>query len=382
MSSSLVHALSSLRPFPQGNRIIATDFSRTVLVYSADENLTSVLSEVTLSRSRPLRYLLTSYIHEALPAEYFNLDTEYRFIPQGAPNDPDLPLPPDDETLSTHSRHSDFDRYTLVNNRAAVEQFFRWKASKCAESVPTLVGTAVHAESLGFMERLRPFQPRHHLELLPESTRAHLIATARPAFPHFVSLLKGSRSFSLLLDEELTPSEGTGYARTFFCRLTAVDGQLPSGDIPNNLCVKLFDDRAAFVPPLGDYPLRMWYQNFYTAEDMLQNEVNAYMRLEHAWGTVVPYFYGTHRVSGMQELVYPALTVPTVLLVHTSGWTAPDWDSDGVCDQVREEPGPTFRCCSNRICAYKVFSCFLFCSGTSCRFKVLVTRSASSNMPI
>ncbi|KAF9517780.1 hypothetical protein BS47DRAFT_1338971 [Hydnum rufescens UP504] len=349
MSPSLVRALSSLCPFPQGNRIIATDFSRTVLINSADENLTSVLSEVTLSQSRPLRYLLTSYIHEALPAEYFDLDTEYRFIPQGAPNDPDLPLPPDHEILSTHTRHSDFDRYTLVNNRAAAEQFFRWKASKCAERVLTLVGTAIHAESLGFMERHRPFQPRYRLEPLPEPTRAHLIATARPAFPHFVSLLNGSRSFSLLLDEELTPSEGTGYARTFSCRLTAVDGQLPSGDVPKNLCVKLFDDHAASVPSLSDYPsLRTWSQDFYTAEDMLQNEVNAYMRLEHAWGTVVPYFYGTHRVS---ELVYPALAVRTVLLVHTSGWTAPGWDSDGVCDEVREEPGPTFRCCSNRISA-------------------------------
>ncbi|KAF9517788.1 hypothetical protein BS47DRAFT_442169 [Hydnum rufescens UP504] len=244
-------------------------------------------------------------------------------------------------------RHSDFDRDTLVNSRAAVEQFFRWKASKRAEHIPGLVGTAVHVESLGLMERHLSFQPRYPLEPLPESTRAHLIATARPSFPQFVSLLNGSRSFSLLLDEELTPSKGTGYARTFSCRLTAVDGQLPSDDVPKNLSVKLFDGRAASVPAPTEYlSLAWWSRDFYTAEDMLQNEINAYTRLEHARGTVVPYFYRAHRVK---ELLYPLLTVPSVLLVHISGWTAPGRYSHGVCDEVREETGPTYRCRSNRI---------------------------------
>jgi hypothetical protein len=154
------------------------------------------------------------------------------------------------------------------------------------------------------MQRCRSFQPRYPIEPLPESTRAHLLATTRRTFPQFVQLLNRSRSFDLSLDEELTPSEGTGYARTFSCHLITLDGQLPSDDIPKKLCVKLFDVRAASVPSHKEYlSLTWWSQDFYTAEDMIQNEVNAYMRLEHAWGTVVPHFYGAHRVSGFDELV-------------------------------------------------------------------------------
>jgi hypothetical protein len=101
-----------------------------------------------------------------------------------------------------------------------------------------------------------------------------------------------------MLEEELTPSEGIAYARTFSCCLISVEGQLPSCHVPERLCVKLFDDRAAFVPSPTEYlSLAWWAQDFYTAEDMIQNEINAYLRLEHAWGTVVPHFYGAHRVS-------------------------------------------------------------------------------------
>jgi hypothetical protein len=101
-----------------------------------------------------------------------------------------------------------------------------------------------------------------------------------------------------LLEEERTPSEGTAYARTFFCRLTTIDGQFLPDDVPEKLCIKLFDDRAAFVPSHMEYlSLRWWSQDFHTAEDMIDNEINAYTRLEDAWGTVVPHFYGAHRVS-------------------------------------------------------------------------------------
>src|SRR5258705_10287503 len=117
-----------------------------------------------------------------------------------------------------------------------------------AKSVTSLAGTVLQVECYEFTGICRPFRPRYPIEPLPESTRAHLRSVARLSYPRFTQLLYQSRTSSLFLDEELTPSEGTAYARTFSCRLMTIDGELPSDDVPKNLCVKLFDDGAAYVP--------------------------------------------------------------------------------------------------------------------------------------
>jgi len=282
----------------EGNQIIVTDFSTTILINHVDETLTTVNCEVAPSPSVvPLRYLLASYIQQPLPSGYFDLDTDDFIVTEGAPNNPDFPLPTDEDIFTTLHAHSDFDRYTLANSLPAVEQFFRWKTSMQARPKPVLVGTALQAKSHGFQPRGQ-FQPRYPIEPLPEDTLAHLRAVARTTFPQFVQLLNHSQTFSLLLDEELTPSEGTGYARTFSCRIVTVDGQMLSDNAPKKLCLKLFDDSAASVPGPAESPsLTMWSQNFYTAEDMIHNEMNVYNRLEFAWGSVVPQFYGAHSVS-------------------------------------------------------------------------------------
>jgi hypothetical protein len=49
ISLSLGRALSWLHRFPQGNKIIITDFSTTVLISNVDEKFTTVLCEVTSS---------------------------------------------------------------------------------------------------------------------------------------------------------------------------------------------------------------------------------------------------------------------------------------------------------------------------------------------
>jgi hypothetical protein len=308
---SLGRALSSLHQSSQENRIIISDLSTTVLINNVDEQLTTAVCEITPSTSAvSLPYLLASYIQDALPRDYLDLDTADFTIPQGAPNDPALPFAPDHQIFTTYHSHSDFDRYSLVNSRSAVDQFFRWKALMHAKAIPPMVGTVLQAECHGFIPKCGPIRPRYPIEPLPESTRAHLLAVARRSFPQFSQLLNYSRTFSLLLEEELTPSEGTAYARTFSCRLTTVDGQLPPDNVPKKLCVKLFDDRAARVPSLTEYlSLTWWSQDFRTAEEIIENEINAYTRLEDAWGTVVPHFYGAHRVSLFWELVHPVFMV-------------------------------------------------------------------------
>ncbi|KAJ8593597.1 hypothetical protein M405DRAFT_879263 [Rhizopogon salebrosus TDB-379] len=286
MSASLERALHSLHRLSERNKIIITDFRTTVLINHVDEKLTTVDCEVAPSPSAvPLRYLLASYIQQPLPSDYFDLDTEDYVFTRGAPNNPRCPLPADEEIFATRRAHSDFDRYALVNSR--------WKAAMQARPKPVLVGTVLQAKSNGFQQR-KPFQPRYPVEPLPEDTLAYLRAVARHTFPQFSQLLNLSQTFSLLLDEELTQSEGTAYARTFSCHIVTVDGQLISDDAPKTLCVKLFDDSAAVILSHEESPLIAWSQTFYTAEDMIHNEINVYNRVEFAWGSVVPQFYGAH----------------------------------------------------------------------------------------
>ncbi|OAX40475.1 hypothetical protein K503DRAFT_843714 [Rhizopogon vinicolor AM-OR11-026] len=210
-------------------------FSATVLINHVDETLTTAECEVQHASSAiPLRYLFAGYIEQPLSYHYLELDKEGSVTrTHGAPNDPHLPPPADKETLP----HD-----------------------------------------------------------LPEDALAHIRAVARRAFPQFAQLLNCSEMVSVLLEEELTLSEGTAYARTFSCRIVTVDGQSLPKDAPKKFCLKLFDDSARSVG--SD---ERWSQNFYTAEDMTQNEIDVYNRLEFAWGSVVPQFYGTHSESQSRE---------------------------------------------------------------------------------
>jgi hypothetical protein len=82
------------------------------------------------------------------------------------------------QIFATRHSHSDFDQYvTLVNSRAVVDQFLRWKTSMRAKAI-------LQAECHGFMQTRRPFQPCYLIEPLSESTHAHLWhAVAHRSFP-------------------------------------------------------------------------------------------------------------------------------------------------------------------------------------------------------
>ncbi|OJA15500.1 hypothetical protein AZE42_08256 [Rhizopogon vesiculosus] len=195
--------------------------------------------------SIPPRYLLASYISLDLPYEYFDLDTEPYVITHRVSNDPHSPLTSDEEIFATRHGHSDSDRYVPANSMPALEQF---------------LSTAPLAKSHGFRQ-CKQLSPRYDIEPLLEETLARLRAVARSTFPQFVQFLNRSQTFSLLLDEELTPSEGIAYARTFSCSIVTVDGS---------------------VRNLVEASLATWSQFFHTSENMINNEINAYNRLESA----------------------------------------------------------------------------------------------------
>lgn len=275
-----------------------------MLITKMDKDNAVLHCEVSaVSPSFPLRHILAGFIAQRLPRNQLDLDVETPFKTEGAPNSPDIPTPSDEQVFATRKRHADFDRYVMETSRPAFDQFLRWKDHMRARAKPALVCATVQGETNAFAAHRMPARPRYALEPLPAETDAYMRAIQRRAFPRFAQTLRGSARFSLVLGEELTPADGTSYARTFACSVGAVDGRSAAAaesdgcDVPPRLCVKLYDDGAARVPDLKDAGSPFfWMQQFYTAETMLRVEEDAYVRLEHAWGSVVPWFYGTHRV--------------------------------------------------------------------------------------
>lgn len=285
--------------------------------------------ETTICRPEyTLRYVLTSRIIAMIPEGHFDLDYE-RNVPSGCPNDPSLPEPSDEEVFGTCHRHSDFDRYTLAAMPNAIPQFLKWKERMKLRELQKMEGDVISATSCAFSIRRKPFTPRYPLESLPKTTELHLSTTRRALYPQFAEALQNSAHFTVVLDKELTPATGTRFARTFSCRILQLDSQEITVLYPSCLCVKIYDDSTGDV---GEYDYGYtgwdWFDNFYTENDMLQNEEDVYMRLRHAWGSTLPFYYGAHLVSIYIQVQRPFKLI-TVSIVCMLGWSRTVRDTHG-----------------------------------------------------
>lgn len=244
-----------------------------------------------------LRYILTSRIIGVIPEDHFDLDYGISIL-SGCPNNPSLPQPTDEEVFAMCHRHSDFDRYALAYSPNAIPQFLRWKERMRLRETKGMEGSVLTATSWGFSRWRTTSLPRYALEPLPEATQAHLTATRRTVYPEFLEALQNSNQFTIVLEEELSPASGTRFARTFVCRLLRVDFQEITVPFPSKLCVKIYDDGIGKVGSVDSGQSGLgWLRDFYTEKEMLQNEENIYMRLRHAWGSTLPFYYGAHLVS-------------------------------------------------------------------------------------
>lgn len=75
------------------------------------------------------------------------------------------------------------------------------------------------------------------------------------------------------------------------CHILEVDSREVTVPYPHELCVKIFDDSISAPPQ------RLCSRDFRTEEEVLQNEEDVYLRLRHAWGSAVPFYYGAHLVG-------------------------------------------------------------------------------------
>ncbi|KAG9027385.1 hypothetical protein FRB95_007817 [Tulasnella sp. JGI-2019a] len=251
-----------------------------------DQRKTAFNYEVVAGQ--PIRLTLAACLNMILPLGYMDENTMQSKSPKGVLNVPNVPAPSDKDVFHTCKSISDFDLYSLHQDRGKAEQFFRWKAwaAQQATKRPCAIGDALVVQPNAF-DQLYTCPPNVvPLLPLPSRTIAHLQEAQRPKALTVTAVVRSSERFEVLITRIIkTAAEGSQIAAVYEVR---VEGQM--------LCLKVFDDRLYPIEPPEDPedPLRYWFQGLQTAEDAVRTEQGVYQRLEHAQGSVVPWYYGAH----------------------------------------------------------------------------------------
>lgn len=298
-------------------KILLTDLQSLFVIHPQDEDndVLKYESRQVNQRLDVLRVSVAAYLYDSLP-EYMYLripcdpDHLKEVIPSGTPNNPSLPFIPDDAVFCTSYRNSDFDYYSLTTNKDRALQFFRWrsyiKETVKLKHVPT--GVSIVGETNGFQKMHCAYNPVYPAEDLPEDTMRYIESRKRPALhPEVATVLNVSNSFRIVLLEDFSHTSTKEapelkICSTYKCRITEIDGH--PVEIPHELVVKLFDDR--FYPmdePMESPPsVAWWFLSFTTAEDNIRREMSAYEKMKLAQGSVIPHFYGAHKVIILSHL--------------------------------------------------------------------------------
>ena len=329
--------------------IIVTNFD-DMAVFQPPNNYQTEPKFIRISTSQPalaLRVVTMAYMDNTLIHGRFinmpplNPDDAEELLAHGPPIDPNEPLTPDEEVFTTHYQYSDFDEVTLLNDRPRALQFFRWlkhireHCSKLVVRPGDEVAAVTHAIPSTYGRHLEDLVPPlfpYDESQLPTQTIEHLRTIQRES-PLAVSCIEDnlskSASFSIKIEKSI--SEGDRSISTVYrCRITSIDGT-PISDSPS-LCLKLFDDRFQSLDfPYEDKegpnetiieehaePLQVqgeqgaWFRvsdeflysdarNYFAsimhADRHVMTEVAAYAKLKPVQGSIVPWFYGIHKVS-------------------------------------------------------------------------------------
>lgn len=297
-----------------------------------------------------LRVVTMAYTNSTLPRKYQINPIGPDFgdevlVAQGPPVDPNEPLMPDEQLLATHQRFSDFDEPTLFNDRARASQFFRWlkhirqHCSKVLIHPGDEVIATTHAVPSAYtnVKLAQPLFPFIHSDL-PSQTTAHFQAIQRqsPLATHGLEEAFGkSRSFSLKIDSVISEGSDRSISTVYRCRILSIDDQ-PVFESPS-LCLKLFDDRfqplecpdekkegkdekktsdqvnggadegsttltngiqLSFATEPEDYDeYRDYLTSIVQADHLVMAERAAYDKLLPVQGSLIPWFYGMHKVG-------------------------------------------------------------------------------------
>lgn len=273
-----------------------------------------------------IRVLIGAYIYEALPSQetrrhpvrgYLNPQSSLGVGTSGSeepplyeamysdmmgctPN-PDGPKPSDEEVFETRKRHSDFDPYTLMHDRAQELQFLRWKThmEENANQIQNIrPGDVLIASTDGFARDNATLIPYWPIDLgtIPDSTMQFfdIIKRPPPLDDRMRHRLETSQTFQLCISYSLGGDCGTVHR----CQLISIDNEEAPPGLPE-LCIKFYDDRLFDVRPSEDWDTgedQMFWESFTTSEDDARRERVVYEQLRFAQGSFVPWYYGVHKV--------------------------------------------------------------------------------------
>jgi hypothetical protein len=251
-----------------------------------------------------LRAISAASLFDLLPRTFIHhpdIDT-ISIIHEGPPQNPDEPLPSDQEVFDSCKRLADFDLITILRYPAWARQFFRWcqyaKEHKTSITRPGEILTAVTNDTgTLFPKDARPLFP-FDLSELPVDTSTHLKTIQREsplAVANIGQCLEESRNFTIEILKTISENSADGMSSVYLCQITSIDDQSVSSP---TLCLKLFDDRFQQIPiPEDELDYADYFANLDNAPSLALNEAQIYDKLRPVQGTIVPWFYGIHQVG-------------------------------------------------------------------------------------
>jgi hypothetical protein len=220
----------------------------------------------------------------------------------------------DEEVFRTKHRISDFNILRISDDREGALQLFRWKVHVENHISPkiTSAGDILECTTNEFDQRYHP--PRGVCGTKPISppTLQHMENILRPNPLSSVLLLtlNDSKRFTIKLGRALGDSNlKNAIARVHLCLIETIDDH-PIQNCPE-LVVKIFDDRFmklrnpynedGVLEYNGDFNANDWFRSVVTAEWHVRGELTAFEKMKMAQGSLIPYFYGAHKVRHLQS---------------------------------------------------------------------------------
>ena len=307
-------------------KAIFTDLKTIIIIHPKAEGSNQV-REVELvplnDDLRAFRIIVAAYLLESMPqSAYLNPPTEptgkYLFWLPPRRYDGNDKLLTDEQVFLKKHRHSDFDILKLIEDREAALQFFRWKryVEKHVNPTITSAGDILECTTHDFDRRYHP--PREICSKpICASTLQHMqnILRPNPLDSTLRLALNDSTHFTIKLGRALgSPNHDLKhvFARLHLCHIETID-ERPVKHCPE-LVMKVFDDRFMEVlgnpydedgvldPNQEDIETHLWFQGVLTAEWHVRGESTAFEKMRMAQGSLIPYFYGAHKVKSLSIL--------------------------------------------------------------------------------
>lgn len=292
--------------FP-GRDVIFTDSTASVILHAPQTNSPHLKPQelqytVFPDARNPVRLVIASLLCRKLErGSYFWLPSvdEVFTVPSGALNHPDKRRILEGDAMRLWSQKNDIDWYTACNDadyRAVVSSWMRNMLEAFQGKDFLSSGDVLQVQPSAFHHQLKPLFDK---ESLPPDTSTYIKEIRRNTDDHaFRTKLSQMDSFEIRILGEVDSSDIMD-GSSFACEVFAAT------NVPwarkTKFRVKMFDDRRIGNPEIlkiGPGDSQWFFHAKWTHGDVLAAlEDAAYRRLDHTQGSILPYYYGAHKVN-------------------------------------------------------------------------------------